>query len=108
MRVTCEKCVYWESPKADTEKRLGECRRNPPVHEFWPVTLPTDWCGLAVPRLAVHLEKLIQLEAVRNAPDPTSGPEQEVLITEWADLQRQLAEWRETHAAAISAAREEW
>ena len=69
-------------------------------------------------------------EAVRNAPDPTSGPEQEVLITEWADLQHQLAEaraalkrvdemledarwesvieWRETHAAAIKAAREEW
>ena len=71
-------------------------------------------------------------EAVRNAPDPTSGPEQEVLITEWADLQRQLAdaraalkrvdemledarwesvvliEWRETHAAEIKAAREEW
>lgn len=66
-------------------------------------------------------------EAVRNAPDPTSGPEQEVLITEWADLQRQLIysfqsrprlgefalwesviEWRETHAAAIKAAREEW
>ena len=50
MRVTCEKCVYWKSPKADTEERLGECRRNPPVHEFWPVTLPDDWCGQAMPK----------------------------------------------------------
>ena len=51
MHVTCEKCVYWESPKADTEERLGECRRNPPVHEFWPVTLPDDWCGQAMPNV---------------------------------------------------------
>jgi hypothetical protein len=48
--ITCEQCAYWEPPKGDTEERLGECRRSPPVHEFWPVTLPADWCGQAVPR----------------------------------------------------------
>lgn len=59
MHVTCEKCLYWEPPSEVKMGGLGECRRNPPVHEFWPVTLPTDWCGLAVPRdaggaMAVH------------------------------------------------------
>jgi hypothetical protein len=46
--ITCEQCAYWEPPQA--EEKLGECRRNPPMHEFWPVTLGTDWCGQAMPR----------------------------------------------------------
>jgi hypothetical protein len=48
MTITCKRCAYWKPP--EEEERLGECRRNPPVHEFWPATYGTDWCGLAVPR----------------------------------------------------------
>jgi hypothetical protein len=48
MTIHCEQCAYWKPP--EEEERLGECRRSPPVHEFWPVTLGTDWCGQATPR----------------------------------------------------------
>ena len=46
-RTTCGQCVYWEPPEEGSEGRLGNCRRSPPLHEYWPVTLPEDWCGQA-------------------------------------------------------------
>jgi hypothetical protein len=48
MKITCEKCCYWEGPEPDVTVETGFCRRHAPDHEDdWPLTEPTDWCGEA-------------------------------------------------------------
>ena len=42
---TCSTCCYWIFRERISDRRLGNCRRNPPFYEGWPMTEALDWCG---------------------------------------------------------------
>jgi hypothetical protein len=51
----CETCFYWRNDKLEDRSGWasdfssvlhdGECRRNPPKSDKWPMTNHDDWCG---------------------------------------------------------------
>ena len=52
-RQACGHCRYWQQIADDDGTLLGNCRRHPPHYEGWPRTLPGDWCGDFVQRIAM-------------------------------------------------------
>ncbi len=44
-KMVCNTCMWFVLKEADTEQRIGRCRKHAPTLGGYPVVYDSDWCG---------------------------------------------------------------